>query len=244
MRLRVVGGGAALGGRMRFAVIVLACLAMAACTTTNVRSAAPTASVAPVADSKVLLLQPDIRLGVLTAAGLNEPRQDWSEGARANLTASLDQELTRRRHRFETMDPQGSMDGRAGQLLRLHEAVGQSIAIFSYSGLTLPTKGKTFDWTLGEGAQVLGQERGADFALFVTGRGTYASAGRAAVMVGAALFGVSVPMGSQQIYASLVDLRTGRVVWFNVATAGPSADIRTPDGATLLVRDLLKGAPL
>jgi hypothetical protein len=217
---------------------------MAACTTTNVRSAAPTSKVAPAPDTKVLLLQPDVQLSVLPAAGPLEPRKDWSDGARDNLTASLEKELTQRAHRFEAMDPQGSMTGRAGQLLRLHEVVGQSISMFSYSGLVLPTKGKNFDWTLGEGAQVLGQAKGADYALFVTARGTYASGGRTAMMVGAALLGVSIPMGSQQIYASLVDLRTGRVVWFNIATAGPNADIRSAEGAASLVGDLLKGAPL
>jgi uncharacterized 2Fe-2S/4Fe-4S cluster protein (DUF4445 family) len=63
-------------------------------------------------------------------------------------------------------------------------------------------------------------------------------------MIGMAMLGVSIPLGSQQIFASLVDLRTGQVVWFNVATAGPQADIRTPEGANLLVKDLLKGVPL
>jgi len=85
---------------------------------------------------------------------------------------------------------------------------------------------------------------GADYALFVTARGTYSSAGRKAAMIGMAMLGVSIPLGSQQIFASLVDLRTGRVVWFNVATAGPQADIRTPEGASLLVKDLLKGVPI
>jgi hypothetical protein len=63
-------------------------------------------------------------------------------------------------------------------------------------------------------------------------------------MVGAALLGVSVPLGQQQVFASLVDLRTGRVVWFNVAVAGPQADMRSQEGAQSLCRSLLKGVPL
>lgn len=224
--------------------MLLACLAMAACTTTEVRKAAPTAIAAPVADSKVIVVNPDVKLAVLTAAGLQEPREDWSQSARANLNTAINDALKGRAHRFEALDPQASMDGRAGQLLRLHEAVGQSILVYSYGGLRLPTKAKGFDWTLGEGAQVLGQQHQAAYALFVTGRGTYASAGRAAVMIGAAMLGVGVPMGSQQVFASLIDLHTGQVVWFNVATAGPNADIRSPAGAAALTRDLLKGAPL
>jgi hypothetical protein len=225
-------------------LVLLACVAMAACTTTEVRKAAPAAISAPVADSKVIVVNPDVKLAVLTAAGLQEPREDWSQSARANLNTAINDALKGRAHRFEALDPQASMEGRAGQLLRLHEAVGQSILVYSYGGLRLPTKAKGFDWTLGDGAQVLGQEHQAAYALFVTGRGTYASAGRAAVMIGAAMLGVGVPMGSQQVFASLVDLRTGQVVWFNVATAGPNADIRSAEGAAALTRDLLKGAPL
>jgi uncharacterized 2Fe-2S/4Fe-4S cluster protein (DUF4445 family) len=63
-------------------------------------------------------------------------------------------------------------------------------------------------------------------------------------MLGAAMLGVAVPLGSQQVFASLVDLRTGQVVWFNVATAGPNADMRSADGAAALTTAVLKGAPL
>ena len=78
----------------------------------------------------------------------------------------------------------------------------------------------------------------------MTANGTYASAGRKALMVGAALLGVSLPLGHQYAFASLVDLKTGRIVWFNVANAGPDADMRDPQGSKILVGALLKDAPL
>ncbi|WP_176695859.1 hypothetical protein [Phenylobacterium immobile] len=58
------------------------------------------------------------------------------------------------------------------------------------------------------------------------------------------MLGVAVPLGVQQVYASLVDLRTGRVVWYNVAVVGPQSDIRTEEGARALVVDLMKKAPI
>lgn len=58
-----------------------------------------------------------------------------------------------------------------------------------------------------------------------------------------ALLGVGMQGGGQSVFASLVDLRTGRVVWFNVANAGP-ADMRDPAGAQALTTSLLQGAPL
>ena len=229
---------------MRQFLAMLMLVALAACTTTDVRKVATAPDAPPPASAKILLVQPDVQLAVLTAAGLNEPRADWSQQARGNLTVAIDEALRAKSHAFAVLDPEASMAGRPGQLLRLHEAVGQAILVHSYGGLPLPTKAKGFDWTLGEGAQVMAREHNAGYALFVTGRGSYASAGRAMVSVGAAMLGVAVPMGSQQLFASLVDLNTGRVVWFNVVNAGSNADMRDAAQAKLLVRDLLKSAPL
>ncbi len=136
------------------------------------------------------------------------------------------------------------MGGRSGQLMRLHEAVGQSVVTYEYGPYRLPTKADGFQWTLGEGAQTLAEQYGADYALFTYGRGTYASGGRIATMVVLSVVGVSVPLGSQQAFTSLVDLRTGQIIWFNMAVAGPQADMRNPEGADSLVASLLKDAPL
>ena len=51
--------------------------------------------------------------------------------------------------------------------------------------------------------------------------------------------------GGQFAYASLVDLRTGEVVWFNVLQTGSQiagikfGDIRSPEGAAQMVERLL-----
>jgi hypothetical protein len=46
--------------------------------------------------------------------------------------------------------------------------------------------------------------------------------------------------GGQQIaFASLVDLKTGKVVWFNVLSS-TVGDIRTPEGANEMVGKLLQ----
>ena len=149
-----------------------------------------------------------------------------------------------RAHSARMIDPDEAMGGRTGQLLRLHEAVGQSIMMFNYGYVSLPTKKGAFDWTLGEGAQVLGETYQADYALFLIGRGDYASGARVATAVGLAVLGVGAPIGGQQCMASLVDLKTGRVVWANVAITGPNDDMRKPEGAARLVEAVLKDAPL
>lgn len=228
---------------IRLTVVTTAALALAACTHTATRIAAPENLSKPAPGAKVLLIEPDVSLALLTASGVQEPRADWSDTAEKNLAKHIEGDLKVKSYTLSTMDPDEAMGGRVGQLLRLNDAVVQSIGAFNYGLYKLPTK-KSFDWTLGEGAQALGAETGADYALFVTAKGSYASGGRVAAMVGLSLLGVSMPLGGQNAVASLVDLKTGRVVWFNVAVASPSADMREDAGADSLVGSLLKDVPL
>jgi hypothetical protein len=138
------------------------------------------------------------------------------------------------------------------ELERLHGAVGNSIARHKYLGDDLPTKRrKGLDWTLGSQAIALGQKTGMDYALFMHAEDSFASTGRVALQVlgiAGCLVGFCAPNiggAGQFAYASLVDLRTGEVVWFNVLSARSQVagikmgDIRTPAGAAQMVERLL-----
>jgi hypothetical protein len=221
--------------------LAAACLLVAGCTTTNTKVAL--GSTKPAAGARVVMLQPEVQLSLLTAGGVQDPRADWSKAAKANLSRELEAQLKTRAHGLKVVDTETANASANAQLLRLHEAVGNSVLLFSYGPYKLPTKTQ-FDWTLGQGAQALAAEHQADYALFVQARGTYASGARIATAVGLSLVGVSVPLGQQQVFASLVDLKTGKVVWFNVAVAGPQADMREADGAAALTTALLKDVPL
>jgi len=223
-------------------IALVACLFLAACTTTNTRLA-DKAPVKPAAGARILILQPDIELSLLPVAGAPEARADWSSQARENINRELKAATAAKSHQFRELDPSSVEDPRVLQLLRLHEAVGNSIQGFNYGLYSLPTK-KDFSWTLGSGAQTLGQTYDADYALFTFGRGSFSSGGRKAAMVGAALLGVALPSASQVAFTSLVDLKTGKVLWFNVAVAGTDSDMRTPEGAKVFTAALLKDAPL
>lgn len=198
----------------------------------------------PPANSRVLVMTPDVQLALLTASGLQEPRENWSRAARDNLAAAVAAHIAREGHAGGALDPATAMEGRVGQIIRLHDAVGTSILAVNYAGVNLPTRRENFEWTLGEGVQELGAAYEADYALFVTARGSYASSGRVAAMVGLAILGVGVPLGGQQAFASLVDLRTGNVIWFNVAQAAPGEDMREAEGANEFVARLMRDAPL
>ena len=224
--------------------LAIASLALAGCTTSQVRVAAPELTSPVTAGSAGLLVKPEARLAILTAAGQTDRRDDWSRDAANNLATAFQAELAKRDHPFQLVDLSAQMEGRTGQVLRLNEAVGDTIQAYEFGGRRLPTKAGRFDWTLGEGARLLRGDSGADHALFVTARGTWSSPVRKVLMVGAAIIGTSMLMGSQTLSASLVDLRTGRVIWYNQALAGPADDMRTPEGARSLAASVLKGAPL
>lgn len=224
------------------ALAVAACMMLvAACTTTNVQLANETGPKPPTG-STILVVQPDVELSTLTMAGLLEPRADWSQEGRDNIAREVAEIIHGSQHQVKTLDPSTVLEGRPGQLLRLNEAVINSLAA-GYG--TLPTKKDQFDWTIGEGAKVLAETYGADYALFTYGRGSYSSGGRKAAWLVMAAAGVSLPMGSQVAYASLVDLRTGQVVWYNVAVPTNGAgDMRSEAGAESLTKSLLKNIPL
>jgi hypothetical protein len=135
---------------------------------------------------------------------------------------------------------------------RLNAAVDESIVMHKYLGDYLPTKrGKGLDWTVGQGAVEIGRKTGYDYALFLHAEDQVASSGRIALQVlgiAGCIVGFCAPNigGATQLdYASLVDLKTGKVVWFNVVIASSQVpgikfgDIRTPAGAAQMVDRLL-----
>jgi hypothetical protein len=73
-------------------------------------------------------------------------------------------------------------------------------------------------------------------------RDSYVSAERVAMIVAMAALGIAISAGVQVGYASLIDLRSGRVVWFN-KLARPYGDLRQPEPARETIEALLTGFP-
>jgi len=235
---------------MRQASIALAgsaALLLGGCVQT--RQYADTQFTPPAGDYKLLVMRPDISVGSVTTGGLTKPRADWTEAARVKLLAALRAQQAARGGKLMVLDRRDSLPGISAETIaeleRLHGAVGNSIALHKYLGEDLPTKRrKGLDWTLGEQAIALGQRTGMDYALFIHAEDSFASTGRAALQVlgmAGCLVGFCAPGmsgGSQFAYASLVDLRTGKVAWFNVLQSR-IGDIRTDAGAAEMIERLL-----
>ena len=223
--------------------VIAAMFILSACTTANSR-VDKLDLVRPAAGTRVLVVRPSVKLSMLTVAGIKEAKGDWSRDGADNVAAAMARAISERDLAPRTFDPNRVVSAQAIQVLKLNQAVGSSILEQDYGLTRLATKRGRFDWSLGKGAQVLGATYDADLALFITCRGTYSSDARKLAMVAMAAMGQTLPPGHQTIFASLVDLHTGKVVWFTTALAGFDADIRHPEGADRLAAALIKVAPL
>ena len=240
-------------GRHGLILLSASALALSGCVST--RQIADVEFQPPQGDYSLIVMRPDVTVNLLTTGGLPEPRADWTEQARTHLLRALAEQQSDRGGRTRILETREGIPGvsadTVADLERLHNAVGNSIALHKYMGLTLPTKRRQgLDWTLGEDAVRFGRATGMDYALFLHAEDTIASTGRTALQVlgiAGCFIGFCAPQGGggQSAYASLVDLRTGEVVWFNVLQTSSQlpgvkfGDIRTPDGAAQMVERLL-----
>ena len=232
---------------MGSAALVISAVILCACATTRQQSAGGFHPPPP--GYHVIVMQPDVAVGEVTAGGVVEQREDWTNQGRDSVLKALAAQEAAQGAVAKiaaTVEDAGWDPAATRDLIALHRAVGEAIGTHKYGLLQLPTKKDRFDWTLGEQAVAFGTATHYDYALFVYARDSFASGGRVAVQVmgvlGCALTGICVVAGGgqQAAYASLVDLKTGDVVWFNVIHSA-SGDIRTPEGASELVSKLFAG---
>jgi hypothetical protein len=191
---------------------------------------------------RVLLMPADIKYYLLTAGGVAEPNAEWTDAAQENFAEAMANYATSIGTDLKMLDKRNLSPAEI-EYEELHSAVGYTI-ISNYFGYSkLPSKNGQFDWSLGPGIKEIGEQHDADYALFVFYRDYQASGGRVALAIlTAAATGAASNVGSESGFASLVDLRTGDVVWFNVVSAG-SGELRKKEGAASAVQALFKDMP-
>lgn len=193
------------------------------------------------ADSRLLVLPADMELFSISAGGVVEPRNDWTEAAQKNFAAGLASQ--RSRLGSQVTELSALQADEFAEVTALHRAVADAIQLHHRGGwMELPTKNRALDWSLGDAVRPLKERTGADYALFTWVRDSYASSERKLAMVALAALGAISLGGEQTGYASLVDLNTGRIVWFNQLSR-MSGDLREPAPAVETVETLLKGFP-
>lgn len=229
------------------AALLLATFAvLSGCASTQVRTAKDTAGKPLALSGTVVLIEPDIELSELGAGGMAEPRKEWTNTARLLYPQAAREMLAAQGIGMSAdfvLPADAGPDNRLRQLTLLSQAVSMSILRYGRgSGPgTLRNKHGKFDWSLGPGAEELRKATGADYGLFTYIRDSYASGGRQAMRIaGLLLLGGDIGGGMQIGVASLVDLRTGQVVWHNLLI-DQTGDLRNLQGARETAGDLLKG---
>ena len=229
------------------AVLFLGLFVFAELAAAQSRNLAPGFSTLP-KGAKVAIMPTDIELFVLSAGGVPEPKADWTESAAKHFKTAL----LKAKH-WQDLTPLEVSEAQADELAEingLHAAVAGAIAMHHFGqypqpALPLPTKDGKLDWSMGEAVRQVKQLTGADYAVFSWVRDSYASNERAAAMVAITILtlGRAVPQGGAQIgYASLVDLNTGQVLWFN-RLARNSGDLREAAPAAETLDILLNQFP-
>jgi hypothetical protein len=182
----------------------------------------------------------DIELSSLTAGGVHRPEAKWTANAKMHVENAIREIMADMNIECRTsgeVDESGITDDemeKKEQLIKLHEAVCRTILLHQYvEPHHLPGKGGKFDWSLGPESRSLKTIYGADYALFIYLRDSYATGVRVSS---------GKPMGMQSGFASLVDLQTGNVIWFNRLIRG-AGDLRTKESARSSTDLLLSGFP-
>ncbi len=232
--------------RIGLRYIILYCLAFVVAACSNTKDFSQISALEKRWDSvKILLMPLDVELSSLQAAGHTEPNAEWTTEAKAlmlsairNLGSNRDSAILE----YNITQSDVSPTAPSVQIQKLHRSVGQSILMHKVYEATyeLPTKKGVFDWSLGPSVQALGQEYNADYALFLFVRDSYSSAGRVAFNI--VTLGWANQGGQQIGFASLVDLHTGNVVWFNFLHDS-YGDVRSEKGAVATVENLLGEMP-
>lgn len=226
-------------------------LALVACKSTHVRTTVDFDKTFSLQGKKIVMVEPSIQLYEMKASGMLEPKAEWTRNARKHFKASVDEFLEKQNAELvpDYFTPRElPIRHRIRQVLALNEAVMSTIFVHSYLHVPLPTRGtsrrKPLSWTVGPGVEEIRNVTGADYMLSLQISDSYSSKGRVAMMIiGAALQVALLQGGTQGGIATLVDLKSGDVVWFNVMT-DQMGDMRDEDGAEATARRLLKGLPL
>lgn len=190
--------------------------------------------------ARIVLMPLDVELYSISAGGVPEPQAQWTEAAAEHIRAAIRLRESKWGQSVSQID---AHDPRVIELNHLHGAVAGAVAQHHYLPLLrLPTKAERLDWELGSDTAWLRELTGADYALFVFVRDSYATAERKATIIVAALLGVGLGGGVQIGFASLVDLRQGQIVWFNRLVRA-SGDLREAQPAEESVAALLQAFP-
>jgi len=199
------------------------------------------------------LLSPDIKIYEFTAGGVRELRDDWCTRGKENVQGALLECLREKPLVVKPVTVDKDLEQEMEEIYALYRAVSASINTHTYGEFKFPEKTKNFDYSIGSVEKIL-QRSEADALIFVNGFDEISTAGRKALKVvgfiagiaaAAAGVGGAVPIprsGITVISVALVD-PSGNILWYNIKGSEGGYDLRKPESATELVREILSEYP-
>jgi hypothetical protein len=242
---------------MRYLLVPLlaASLALAGCATTEPAVSNPNftkAEARAALPKKIVLLPAEVRVSEISAGGVIEKVQDWSEQAKTNIDTALRQSVGTART-FELL-PMPALSPEERQAVEQHLALYGLVAVeaWTHSRSQDPAwahKKANFDYTLGPGLQFLKAKTGADAAMVLICEDYISSGGRKAMMVFASVLALAagavlVPTGAPSfVSGGVVSLEDGNIQWFNYSLEQGSADLRKAEDAKRMVDSIMRVYP-
>jgi len=193
------------------------------------------------------LIAPDVKICELTAGGVREIRDDWSAAGKQNVVDALAECLDEQACAVKTCVVGKEIEEELEDIHALYRAVSRSIQIHTYGPYPFPEKQKNFIYSVGSIENLLHRLE-ADALIFVYGYDEISTVGRKALTVlGVAIgavTGVMVVPGSgiTAVSVGLVD-PSGAILWYNIKAGAGAYDLRKPESAKALLKDILSDLP-
>lgn len=198
----------------------------------------------------IAIMPPDIDVFQLSAGGVQELMDEWSDQAKELTRQSLEKHLgSRYQFQIKFIDKDWIKTNHKGLWEKnraLYNAVSTSAMIHAYPGVNaFDYKVNNFDYTLGEEVGELAKVCEADALLFVRGFDNEATAGRTAllvwdVLIGAATGVMIIPTNPSHMDMGLVDAATGNVEWFKISPPEAEYSFRNKGHVDTLVEWLTR----
>ena len=169
-----------------------------------------------------VLLMADVNLYQMTSDGMVTLRDDWSAVGRKNLQNALSRNLKSRQCDLKPLVSNPQISGQIEEIKALYKLVHKSMDQQALTSSRSGAKKRGFQYCLGSMETIL-QKSNADAAIFVTGYDKVSAGGR----------------------KSMLDLAiadsSGTILYYSVQGTVKGNDLRDPESARLMVRDLLAG---
>ncbi len=173
----------------------------------------------------IAVMPPDVKVNELTAGGVTQEIDEWSQKAKEYITEALKKHLSERFNVQVKFIEEPWLKKEHKELWRdyrsLYDAVSYSALMHAYPGIDeFPYKKEKFDYTLGADISQLSSVCGADAVLFIWGFDIETSTGRKWVeFFDAAVLGVSFIHPSALTFG-LVNGKTGDLEWYVTSPGG------------------------